>query len=110
VPVRSIVVLVYGLSGLCAAIVGILLTGFNTQAFNGMGDPYLLSSIAVVVVGGTLITGGKGHYLGVFGAALLLTALQILLTGSQVGLPVRDIIYGIVLMIAIFAHREKQNE
>ena len=108
VPVRFVVVLVYGLSGLCAAIVGILLTGFNTQAFNGMGDPYLLSSIAVVVVGGTLITGGKGHYLGIFGAALLLTALQILLTGSQVGLPVRDIIYGVVLMLAIFAHRENK--
>ncbi len=110
VPVRSIVVSCYGLSGLCAAIVGILLTGYNTQAFNGMGNPYLLPSIAVVVVGGTLITGGKGHYLGIFGAALLLTALQILLTGSQVGHPVRDIIYGIVLMIAIFAHRETQRE
>jgi len=44
----------YVLSGLCAALVGILLAGFNGQASLGMGDEYLLPSIAVVVVGGTL--------------------------------------------------------
>ena len=43
-----------------------------------MGDEYLLPSIAVVVVGGTLITGGRGHYLGMLGGVLLLTALQTL--------------------------------
>ena len=47
-----------------------------------MGDEYLLPSIAVVVVGGTLITGGRGHYLGMLGGVLLLTALQTLLAGT----------------------------
>ena len=58
--------------GLCAALVGVLLTGFSGQASLGMGDDYLLPSIAVVVVGGTLITGGRGHYLGMLGGVLLL--------------------------------------
>ena len=73
VRVGATLIAVYCLSGLCSAIVGVLLAGFSSQAFLGMGDPYLLPSIAVVVVGGALITGGRGHYLGVFGGALLLT-------------------------------------
>ena len=55
-------------SGFCSALVGVLLAGFSQQAFYGMGDPFLLSSIAVVVLGGTLITGGRGHYLGILAA------------------------------------------
>ena len=45
---------VYILSGLCSALEGVLLTGFSGQASLGMGDEYLLRSIAVVAVGGTL--------------------------------------------------------
>jgi len=75
-----------------------------------MGDAFLLPSISVVVVGGTLITGGKTHYLGIFGAAPLLTTLDILLTGSHLALSVRAIVYGVVLLIAVFALHEKQNE
>ena len=66
-----VIVSVYILSALCAAVVGILLAGFSGQASLGMGDDYLLPSIAVVVVGGTLITGGRGHDLGMLGGALL---------------------------------------
>jgi len=50
---------VYALSGCCSAPVGIMLTGFNGQAFNGMGDQYLLPTTAAVIVGGTAITGGR---------------------------------------------------
>ena len=46
-----------------------------------MGDDYLLPSIAVVIVG-TLITGGRGSYIGMLGGVLLLTALQTLLSGT----------------------------
>ena len=64
VPVSKTLIRVYMLSGLCSAIVGALLTGFSGQASLGMGDEYLLPSIAVVVIGGALITGGRGNYLG----------------------------------------------
>ena len=39
-----------------------LLAGYSGQAYLGMGDNYLLPSIAVVVIGGTSILGGKGSY------------------------------------------------
>ena len=75
IAVGRTLVFVYMLSALCAGLVGVLLTGFSGQASLGMGDDYLLPSIAVVVVGGALITGGRGHYLGMLGGVLLLTAL-----------------------------------
>jgi len=98
---------VYALSGFCSALVGILLSGFSGQASLGMGDDYLLPSIAVVVVGGTLITGGRGHYSGMLGGVLLLTALSTLLAGTTLPDAVRDIIFGLVVLGAVLALRER---
>ncbi len=66
-----------------------------------MGDDYLLPSIAVVVVGGALITGGRGHYLGMLGGVLLLTALQTLLAGTTLPYATRAIVYGLVVLGAV---------
>ncbi|HET7315247.1 ABC transporter permease [Salinisphaera sp.] len=109
VSVGSTLVAAYTVSGFCAALTGILLTGFNGQAFNGMGDPYLLTSIAVVVVGGTLITGGRGHYLGILGGALALTALDTLLAGTMLSNSVKSIVYGCVVLAAVLALRERAS-
>lgn len=102
-------ILVYILSALCAALVGILLTGFSGQASLGMGDDYLLPSIAVVVVGGALITGGRGHYTGMFGGALLLTSMQTLLAGTTLPFAFRSVFFGLVILAAVIALREKRS-
>jgi len=108
-PVGKMLVGVYVLSAVCAGLVGILLTGFSGQASLGMGDDYLLPSIAVVVVGGALITGGRGHYLGMLGGALLLTALQTLLAGTTLPYATRAIIFGIVVLGAVIALRDRRE-
>jgi ribose transport system permease protein len=107
VGVKSTTIGVYVLSGFCAGLVGVLLTGFSGQASLGMGDDFLLPSIAVVIVGGTLITGGRGSYIGMLGGVLLLTALQTLLAGTTLPHAVRDIIYGAVVLVSVLALREK---
>ena len=107
VGVKSTVTGVYMLSGFCSALVGILATGFSGQASLGMGDDYMLPSIAVVIVGGTLITGGRGHYLGMIGGVLLLTALQTLLAGTIWPHAARDIIFGGVVLVSVLALRDK---
>jgi ribose transport system permease protein len=107
VGVKSTTIGVYILSGFCAGLVGVLLTGFSGQASLGMGDDFLLPSIAVVIVGGTLITGGRGNYVGMLGGVLLLTALQTLLAGTTLPHAVRDIIYGAVVLVSVLALREK---
>jgi ribose transport system permease protein len=107
VPVGSTIVKVYMLSGFCSALVGCLLSGFSGQASLGMGDEYLLPSIAVVVVGGALITGGRGRYIGMIGGVLLLTALQTLLAGTMLPYATRAILYGVVVLCAVITLREK---
>ena len=79
--------------------------GFSGQASLGMGDDYLLPSIAAVVVGGGLITGGRGHYLGMLAGVLLLTALQTLLAGSNLPYATRAILYGLVVLGAVITAR-----
>jgi ribose transport system permease protein len=109
VPVGATLIKVYMLSGLCSAIVGALLTGFSGQASLGMGDEYLLPSIAVVVVGGTLITGGRGTYLGMLGGVFLLTSLQTLLAGTTVPYATRAIVFGLVVLGAVMALRDRRT-
>lgn len=109
VKTGSVVVAAYVLSGFCAALVGLLLAGFTAQAYYDMGKPYLLASIAVVVLGGTSITGGRGHYIGILGGALLFTALSSMLASTSLPEAVRSIIYGLVLLGAVVMLRDKQS-
>ena len=109
IPVGRTLILVYVLSAGCSALVGILLTGFSGQASLGMGDDYLLPSIAVVVVGGALITGGRGHYLGMLGGVLLLTALQTFLAGTTLPYATRAILFGLVVLGAVIALRDRKS-
>jgi ribose transport system permease protein len=107
IDVGRVIVGTYVLSGLCSALVGLLLVGFGNLAVLGMGEAYLLPAIAVVIVGGTLVTGGRGHYLGIFGGALLLTLLSTLLAGTTWPEAIRDILFGLVVLAAIITLREK---
>ena len=83
--------------------------GFSGQVFNDMGEPYLLPAIAVVVIGGTLMTGGRGHYLGMLGGALLLTALTTVLTGLLLPVAMKSVIFGLVIVLAVLGLRERSG-
>ncbi len=107
VRTRAVTIWVYVLSGLCAAIVGLMLAGFSSQAYYDMGKPYLLASIAAVVIGGTSITGGRSHYLGILGGALLFTAMSSMLQTTSLPEAVRSIIYGVVLLVAVIMLRDR---
>ncbi len=109
INVKSTILWVYVLSGFCGALVGILLSGLAGQASLGMGDEYLLPSIAAVVIGGTLITGGRGAYVGMLGGVLLLTTLQTLLAGTTLPTSTRSIVYGLVILGAVVALRERRR-
>ena len=106
VRTSAVTVSVYALSGLCSAIVGLMLAGFSDQAYYDMGKPYLLASIAAVVIGGTSITGGRCHYLGILGGALLFTAMGSMLQTTSLPEAVRSLIYGAVLLIAVIMLRD----
>ena len=102
-PVRRTIILAYTLSGLAAAVGGLLLVGYSGQAYLGMGDAYLLPVIAVVVIGGTSIFGGKGSYVQTVAGALLITVITSALISSGVDQSGQAILYGgIILVMAFF--------
>jgi ribose transport system permease protein len=107
ISVGRITVLVYVLSGACAALAGVLLTGFSKVAFLSMGTSFQLPSVAAVLVGGTLATGGRGHYIGILGGCVVLVAVGTLVTGANLPIALRDIVFGIVMLGAVLSVRER---
>jgi ribose transport system permease protein len=102
VPVARTIITAYAISGTTAALAGILLTGYSRQAYLGMGDPYLFTSIAAVAIGGASILGGSGSYLGTIAGALVLTVLNGVLPIFRLDAGALKIIYGLVILLAVF--------
>jgi ribose transport system permease protein len=101
--VKRTIVAAYTISGLAAALAGVLLAGYTGQAYLGMGDSYLLVSIAVVVIGGTSIFGGKGSYVQTVAGVLMITVITSALVTVGVTEAERDVLYGgIILLMAYF--------
>jgi ribose transport system permease protein len=94
VPIRRLTLAAYVISGICAGLAGLLLLSMNGQGYVGIGDPYLLSSIAAVVLGGTSILGGKGSYLGTIAGAVLLVTMTALITVINASEGWRSLILG----------------
>ena len=87
------------LAGLC----GYLLAAFSGGAALNMGEEYLLSSIAVVVIGGTSVAGGFANVPGLWGAALFLFLLVTMLNTFGAGAGVRLVLTGLIIIGVIVA-------
>ena len=92
----------YAVSGLTAALAGVLLLGFYGQAFSDMGNDFLFSSAIAVAVGGASILGGRGHYVGTIAGAIVLTLITADLDVLSLGTSAVDISYGIILLAAVY--------
>jgi ribose transport system permease protein len=91
----------YVLSALLAGICGILLSGFSGGAALNMGEEFLLASIAVVVIGGTSVAGGKAVVPGIWGAALFMYLLVTMLNIFGASAGVRLIMTGLLIIAVI---------
>jgi ribose transport system permease protein len=108
---QRVVLAAFAISGALSAFAGALLAGYSTKAYQGMGDPYLLPSIAAVVLGGTSILGGRGTYLGTVAGIILITLLQSILSVVQIEEAFRQLIYGavIIAMLLIYGRQREQT-
>ncbi|WP_340002282.1 autoinducer 2 import system permease LsrD [Oceanobacillus sp. FSL K6-0127] len=79
---KKIIASTYVLSGISAGIAGTMLTSYLGSARADFGSEYLMSILTVVVLGGTLITGGKGGIIGTALASIIVGFLQV---GMQMG-------------------------
>ena len=66
-----------------------------------MGHPYLLQTIAAVVIGGTLIFGGSATALGTFFASILLILIVTTMQIMSLPLGTQDVVQGIVVIVVL---------
>jgi len=108
-PVDRIRILAYGLSGALAAFAGIVIVGFYAQTSTGMGTPYLLGSVAAVVVGGASILGGRGSMIGTVGGALVLGQVATLVAIANLGVNIQQLIYGLIILLVVTGYGRGGN-
>jgi ribose transport system permease protein len=93
----------YVLSALLAGLCGIMLSGFSGGAALNMGEEFLLASIAVVVIGGTSVAGGRANVPGIWGAALFMYLLVTMLNTFGASAGIRLILTGLIIIAVIAA-------
>jgi ribose transport system permease protein len=98
VRVWQVLLAVYMLAGLLAAVGGLLFSGTTGSVGVDQTNAYLLPSIAATVIGGTSILGGTGGYSGTILGALILTVLNRLLLRLDTSEALRQILYGLVVL------------
>ena len=93
----------YLLSGALGGISGALLAGYFRGSSLEIGDEYLLTSIALVVIGGTSVSGGRANVAGLWGAGLFLVLLLTMLNTFGVSAGIRFVVTGLVIIGVIIA-------
>jgi ribose transport system permease protein len=104
VRTASMTVACFVACGMLAALAGVLLAGYSGNAYQAMGDPYLLPAIAAVVLGGTSILGGRGSYLGTVAGVVFIVLLQSMLAVLQMPEAGRQIIYGSLILAMLLLY------
>jgi len=76
IRVDQIIIAAYVISGFLAALAGLVLIAYTNGSEARIGDSYLLPVLAVVVMGGTSLSGGQGNLLGTLVAALIMAVIH----------------------------------
>jgi len=103
IPCNRTKIWVYGLSGFLAGLVGLYLSAWMSSGDPLIGDPYVLNSIAIAVIGGTSLAGGTGGVLGILGGAYIWQLLNNILNLMAVSMFYQYIAKGLIIIIALAA-------
>ena len=113
VPVNRTRVAAYAIAGLFAAMAGLVIT-FNTGVGTPVQGPYLMASVAAVVLGGVSLAGGKGGFVGPIVAVFILRLVRQDMTFLSVDANVATVIEGgimvaVVLIGGVVAMRRRRS-
>jgi ribose transport system permease protein len=100
VPIHRTRILAYGIGGLFAALGGLSLT-MSTGIGAPIPGPYLLASVAAVVLGGVALTGGRGGLVGPIVAVFVLRLVRTDMTLLSVDPNVTTIIEGVIMVVVV---------
>mgnify|MGYP001469117463 CR=1 FL=1 len=103
-------VMVYSISGLFAALSGIILTSRLNSAQPTAGTSYELDAIAAVVLGGTSLSGGNGWIVGTLIGAMIIGVLDNGLNLLNVSSFYQSVVKGAVILLAVLIDRSKAKK
>lgn len=110
INVRRVRCMAFVVSGMCAAVIGVLLVGNAGQAYKDMGSIYVMPSVVAVVIGGISIVGGQANYFSVVLGAVVLQSLTNLFVALGWGDAGKWLGYGIILLLMLIAYvRNKRS-
>ncbi|WP_375484162.1 ABC transporter permease [uncultured Jatrophihabitans sp.] len=109
-PVKRILLTVYIISGVLAALAGILITGYGAEADpSNYGLNYELSAITAVVVGGTPLTGGRIRVLGTVAGALFMQLLTATLVQHNIAQSYAQLVQAGIIVVAVYLARGRSG-
>lgn len=101
INVPAVCIGAFVVAGTCAALGGLLSAGRLFSVDASMGDGDILIVFAATTLGGTALAGGKGRVTGLLGALFVIGGITNLMNLIGVDATVRQIVFGVVLLIAI---------
>ncbi|MCK8608460.1 ABC transporter permease [Agromyces sp. C10] len=101
VAVRRHTMYLYALAGLTAGIAAIMILGRTTAGTSTHGTLYELDAIAAVVVGGTLLAGGRGTITGTVFGVLIFATLTNVFTQNNLSTSVQAVAKGVIIVVAV---------
>lgn len=112
IKVKRHTMYLYALAGLAAGIAGVMMLGRTTAGSSTNGQLYELDAIAAVVVGGTLLAGGRGTIVGTVLGVLIFTTLSNVFTQNNLSISAQAVAKGVIIVVAVllqqrFAERSR---
>ena len=94
-------VMLYVVVGLCCGIAAVMITARTTTGSSTHGTLYELDAIAAVVIGGTLLTGGRGTIVGTVFGVLIFTTLSNVFTQNNLSQSAQSVAKGVIIVLAV---------
>jgi ribose transport system permease protein len=109
IDVKRHTVLLYAVSGLCAGIAAIMIASLTTTGSSTHGTLYELDAIAAVIIGGTLLSGGRGTLIGSILGVLVFTTITNLFVLNNLATEVQNIAKGAIIVVAVLIQARAQR-
>lgn len=110
IPTDRVVMTAYVLSGVFAALAGLVVAGYVGVGSLDVGDRYVLDSMAAVIIGGTTFAGGQGGVIGTAAGVGILAVLNALFIQSQIPIAARSILLSVILVAAALLHARQSTK
>ena len=101
IDVRRHTVMLYVVVGVCCGIAAIMLIARTTTGSSTHGQLYELDAIAAVVIGGTLLSGGRGTITGTVFGVLIFTTLSNVFTQNNLSSSAQSVAKGLIIVVAV---------